>query len=166
MRSVSSAAMQGDTPGLPSVPPTPPPPLPHPACTQPSIPQLMAQPCFHSDGVMPGSPCLGLCLCQACRLRLTLWAGDQVLHCFVEHVEEYLVLWRVWKGLYFITNGLINKSLAKTLYISYVPFINATFSCQTTRKISCWWVINIAAINKSSWDFHFLIDHEVCCYKW
>ena len=39
MRSVSNAVMQGDTPGLPSVP----------ACTGPRIPQLMAQPCHYTQ---------------------------------------------------------------------------------------------------------------------
>lgn len=34
MRSVSKAVMKGNTPGLPSVP----------ACTRPTVPQLMAQP--------------------------------------------------------------------------------------------------------------------------
>lgn len=34
MRSVSNAVMKGNTPGLPSVP----------ACTRPTVPQLMAQP--------------------------------------------------------------------------------------------------------------------------
>lgn len=75
MRSVSNAVMQGDTPGLPSVP----------ACTRPAVPQLMAQPGHYTQlglhEALRGLPTLaqirGGGSVRYFTAVLNIWAGDQ-----------------------------------------------------------------------------------------